>query len=66
VHSQMQSGEGVRMIITLYDAYEHVAGYRVLEIPEFSQMLDMPFSLELTPQIRGTSLRYTIYLEQMP
>ncbi|MDX2074941.1 MAG: hypothetical protein SFZ02_00800 [bacterium] len=66
VHSQAQSGEGVRMIITLYDAYEHVAGYRVMEIPEFLQMPDMPFSLELTPQIRGTSLRYTIYLEQMP
>ena len=64
--SPILEGGGVRMIITLYDAYEHVAGYRVMEIPEISTATDMPFMLEFTPQIQNTALRYTIYLEQMP
>ncbi|PJF30099.1 MAG: hypothetical protein CUN52_05015 [Phototrophicales bacterium] len=65
IRGQAPSG-GVRMIITLYDAYDHVAGYRVLEIPQLSDADDTSFSLDLTPKIRGTTLRYTIYLEHMP
>lgn len=66
VNPQILEGGGVRMIITLYDTYEHVAGYRVMEIPDIPPTTDMPFSLEFVPQIRNTDLRYTIYLEQMP
>ncbi|MCU0481080.1 MAG: hypothetical protein MUE54_07695 [Anaerolineae bacterium] len=63
---QILEGGGVRMIITLYDTYEHVAGYRVMEIPYIPPTTDMPFILEFVPQIQHTDLRYTIYLEQMP
>jgi len=57
---------GVRMIITLYDTYDHVAGYRILEIPTIPPQMDMPFLMEFTPQIQNSALRYTIYLEHMP
>lgn len=66
VGNQPNLGQGIRMIITLYDTYEHVAGYRVLEIPHMPVRDDLPFSLDLVPKIRGTDLRYTIYLEHMP
>ncbi|MCL4252441.1 MAG: hypothetical protein KJ043_01515 [Anaerolineae bacterium] len=66
IGNQPDSGGGIRMIITLYDAYEHVAGYRVLEIPEMPIREDMPFHFDFVPKIRGTDLRYTIYLEHIP
>jgi hypothetical protein len=67
VNSHTQDrGAGVRMIITLYDSHDHVAGYRILEIPTIPAQMDMPFLLDFTPQIQNTALRYTIYLEQMP
>ncbi len=66
VGNQPNSSGGIRMVITLYDTYEHVAGYRVLEIPHMPPREDLPFSFDFVPKIRGTDLRYTIYLEHMP
>ena len=66
VGNQANSVGGIRMIITLYDSYEHVAGYRVLEIPQMPPREDLSFSFDFVPKIRGTDLRYTIYLEHIP
>lgn len=59
------TNNGVRMVITLYDAYEHVAGYRILEISDIPATADVPFILSFQPQIRSNSLRYTVYLEKL-
>lgn len=66
VNIHPESLAGVRLVITLYDTYEHVAGYRILEITDIPPIADMPFSTALNPQIYDVTLRYTVYLESMP